>query len=55
MRLWLSVEAVRALPRSRNVRMAVLDLWRVSSSDESDRCQRMYVEAAALGLLGREP
>jgi AcrR family transcriptional regulator len=50
-----SVEAVRALPRSRSVRAAVLDLWRVSTSDESDRCHRMYVEAAALGLLGRQP
>lgn len=49
------VEAVRALPRSRSVRTAVLDLWRVSTSEQSDRCQRMYVEAAALGLLGREP
>lgn len=50
-----SVRAVQALPRSRTVRTAVLDLWRVSTSEESDRCQRMYVEAAALGLLGREP
>jgi AcrR family transcriptional regulator len=50
-----SVEAVRALPRSRGVRRAVLDLWRVSTSDQFDRCHRMYVEAAALGLLGREP
>jgi AcrR family transcriptional regulator len=50
-----SVEAIRALPLSRTVRTAVLDLWRVSTSDESDRCHRMYVEAAALGLLGREP
>jgi AcrR family transcriptional regulator len=50
-----SVEAVRSLPRSRSVRAAVLDLWRVSTSDEFDRCHRMYVEAAALGLLGREP
>jgi AcrR family transcriptional regulator len=50
-----SVEAVRALPRSRSVRAAVLDLWRVSTSGESDRCHRMYVEAAALGLLGHEP
>ncbi len=50
-----SVEAVRALPRSRSVRPAVVDLWRVSTSGESDRCHRMYVEAAALGLLGREP
>jgi AcrR family transcriptional regulator len=50
-----SVEAVRALPRSRSVRTAVLDLWRVSTSEESARCHRTYVEAAALGLLGREP
>jgi AcrR family transcriptional regulator len=50
-----SVEAVRALPQSRSVRTAVLDLWRVSTSEESDRCHRTYVEAAALGLLGREP
>ena len=50
-----SVGAVLALPRSRSVRTAVLDLWRVSTSDEFDRCYRMYVEAAALGLLGREP
>jgi AcrR family transcriptional regulator len=50
-----SVEAVRTLPRSRSVRAAVLDLWRVSVSDQFDRCHRIYVEAAALGLLGREP
>ncbi|MDQ1042772.1 TetR/AcrR family transcriptional regulator [Streptomyces sp. V4I2] len=50
-----SVEAVRALPRSQSVRTAVLDLWRASTSDESDHCHRVYVEAAALGLLGREP
>lgn len=50
-----SVHAVRNLPRSRSVRAAVLDLWRVSTSEESDHCHRTYVEAAALGLLGREP
>ncbi|MGW3645470.1 TetR/AcrR family transcriptional regulator [Streptomyces sp. NPDC000878] len=50
-----SVEAVQALPRARSVRTAVLDLWRVNTSEASDRCHRVYVEAAALGLLGREP
>lgn len=50
-----SVEAVRALPPSTSVRTAVLDLWRVSMSDELDHCHRIQVEAAALGLLGREP
>jgi AcrR family transcriptional regulator len=50
-----SVEAVSAMPRSRSVRTAVINLWQVSTSDESDRCHRIYVEAAALGLLGRQP
>jgi AcrR family transcriptional regulator len=50
-----SVEAVRAMPRSRSVRTAVIDLWQVSTSNESDRCHRIYVEAAALGLLGCQP
>src|SRR6266540_479096 len=39
-----SVEAVRALPRSQSVRTAVLDLWRATTSDESDHCHRVYVE-----------
>ncbi|SFB35903.1 transcriptional regulator, TetR family [Amycolatopsis marina] len=50
-----SVRTVRSLPRSRSVRTAVLDLWRVSTSEQSDHCHRLYVEAAALGLLGCEP
>jgi AcrR family transcriptional regulator len=50
-----AVAEIRALPPSRGVRQAVLDLWRASTTDPMDRCQRMYVEAAALGLLGREP
>ncbi len=50
-----SIAAVRTLPRPRSVRTAVLDLWRVSMSDELDHCHRMQVEAAALGVLGREP
>lgn len=50
-----SIKAVRALPQPSSVRTAVLDLWRVSTSDELDHCHRMQVEAAALGLLGREP
>ena len=50
-----SVEAIRAMRPSRDVRRAVLDLWRVTTAEPLDRCQRMYVEAAALGLLGREP
>jgi AcrR family transcriptional regulator len=50
-----SVAVVRSLPPSADVRAAVLDLWSVVTSSPLDRCQRLYVEAAALGLLGREP
>jgi AcrR family transcriptional regulator len=50
-----SVAAIRALADPAGVRGAVLDLWRVVSSGPLQQCQRMYVEAAALGLLGREP
>ena len=50
-----SVAIVRSLPPSADVRTAVLDLWSVVTAPPVDRCQRMYVEAAALGLFGREP
>ena len=50
-----SVASVQALPAAADVRSAVLDLWAAFTSPELDRCQRVYVEAAALGLLGREP
>jgi AcrR family transcriptional regulator len=50
-----SVRGIRALSPSRDVRQAVLDLWGAVSSPEQARCQRLYVEAAALGVLGAEP
>ena len=50
-----SVTAIRALAPAPDVRQAVLDLWTAVTGPELDRCQRVYVEAAALGLLGREP
>ena len=50
-----AVAEIRSLPPSRGVRRAVLDLWRAGTEAPVDRCQRMYIEAAALGLLGREP
>ena len=50
-----SVAEIRALPASPDVRTAVLDLWAAVTSPRLARCQRMYVEAAALGLFGREP
>ncbi|HET7355864.1 MAG TPA: TetR/AcrR family transcriptional regulator [Nocardioidaceae bacterium] len=50
-----SVAAIRALPPSADVHGAVRRLWETVTSPALDRCQRMYVEAAALGLFGREP
>jgi AcrR family transcriptional regulator len=50
-----SVAEIRALSPSPDVRSAVLDLWAAVTSPRLARCQRMYVEAAALGLFGREP
>ena len=47
-----SVAVVAALEPSKDLRAAVEDLWSVM---EGDQCSRMYVEAAALGLFGREP
>ena len=50
-----SVAEVHRLRAPRNVRGAVLDLWGAHTSGQLQQCQRLYVEAAALGLLGREP
>lgn len=50
-----SVKTIRALPASESVRQAVLDLWEAYEQPKLQRCQRLYVEAAALGLFGREP
>ena len=50
-----SVGAIRAVPPSAGLREAVLDLWHACSSPELSRCQRLYVEASALGVLGTEP
>ena len=50
-----SVAELRALPPAPDVRRAVVALWSAMTSDQLDRCQRVYVEAAALGLFGREP
>jgi AcrR family transcriptional regulator len=50
-----SVAEIRALPPASDVRRAVLDLWGLLASPRLARCQRMYVEAAALGLFGLEP
>jgi AcrR family transcriptional regulator len=50
-----SVARVRAMRRPSSVRQAVLGLWREVNVPEMARCQRLYVEASALGLLGAEP
>jgi AcrR family transcriptional regulator len=50
-----SMQGIRDLPTSVDVRAAVVDLWRTVSRGDQQRCQRLYVEAAALGLFGREP
>ena len=47
--------AIRALPPSTGVGGAVRDLWSAMEHPDVGPCTRMYVEAAALGLLGREP
>lgn len=50
-----AVARVAALPASRGIQAAVEDLWATVRSDPTNRCTRMYIQAAALGLLGREP
>jgi len=50
-----SVQEVDRLPDGRDVRSAVHLLWGALTRSPLEQCQRLYVEAAALGLLGREP
>lgn len=50
-----SITEIRRIPPSRDLHRAVLDLWAATTAGQLERCQRLYVEAAALGLLGREP
>ena len=47
-----SVSAILEMAPSAGAHAAVLDLWSVISAVEQARCQRLYVEAAALGVLG---
>ena len=50
-----SIAAVRDLPVGHDVAESVGLLWQASRSGQLVACQRLYVEAAALGLFGREP
>ena len=49
------VAQIDALEPSTDLRAAVGDLWAAVQSEPADRCTRIYVEASALGLFGREP
>jgi AcrR family transcriptional regulator len=50
-----SMAFITAMEPAPSLRQAVLDLWSTYSDGQVQRCQLMYVEAAALGLFGREP
>ncbi|GAA3818713.1 TetR/AcrR family transcriptional regulator [Nocardioides panacisoli] len=50
-----AIEALAVLPASAGPRRAVGDLWDAVRAPQVLPCTRLYVEAAALGLLGREP
>ena len=50
-----AIAGLSALPASADLRAAVHDLWSLVRSPAVEPCSRLYVEAAALGLLGREP
>jgi AcrR family transcriptional regulator len=49
------VSELEALPAAADVRQCVLRLWEASQQGGLEKCQRLYVEAAALGLLGQQP
>src|SRR4029079_19181133 len=44
-----SVASILGPPSHSDVRAAVLDLWRATSTGRLQACQRLYVEAASLG------
>ncbi len=50
-----STAAVRALPTAPSVRAAVNRLWVAYQEEPLFSCQSVYVQAAATGLIGREP
>ncbi|HET6561729.1 MAG TPA: TetR/AcrR family transcriptional regulator [Marmoricola sp.] len=50
-----SIREVEKLPDGDDVADAVRLLWHALTTGPLEHCQRLYVEAAALGLLGREP
>jgi AcrR family transcriptional regulator len=50
-----SIAQIRALAGCDSVGEEVESLWRAMTSPDLARCQRVYVEASALGLFGKEP
>src|SRR3954452_24016846 len=48
-----AVAELAALPVADGVHAAVLALWEASTDGLLERCQRLYLQAAALGLLGK--
>jgi AcrR family transcriptional regulator len=50
-----STDYVRNMNPSKDLRSAVRDLWAAMLVPQIDRCSRLYVEAAALGLFGQDP
>jgi AcrR family transcriptional regulator len=50
-----AVATLEELPPAEDVAAYVRRLWRASRQGQLWRCQRVYVEAAALGLFGLEP
>ena len=50
-----AVAGVTGLAPSQDLQAAVHDLWALVRSPGLEACSRLYVEAAALGLLGHEP
>jgi AcrR family transcriptional regulator len=50
-----AVRVVESLPPTRAVRTGVLRLWAALVEPELDRCQRLYIQANALGILGTDP
>lgn len=50
-----SVVAVEALPPAPDVRRGVVALWSAYQAEPLRSCLDLYVQAAATGLIGREP
>lgn len=49
-----SVAALQALPAEPDVAAGVQTLWQAHRAGTMDRCQRVYAQAAAQGLLGHD-